>query len=429
MSIKQNLNPVRGTKLYGPAESSSRQWLFSKLATVFKSYGYENLETPTLCPKDIILGSYGEEGDKLTYSFEDLGGRQIALPYDQTVPFAWYVASKAGSLTLPFKRYQMQRVWRAERPQRGRLREFYQCDIDIVGSKSLLCEAELCKIMLDVFGALKLDEVKVMFNSRKLLNSILDGYGVSQQSQDQAVRLIDKLDKIGQESVAQELQKVGVEQADLLMSLLAPESSLDATLEKLSAYDTQEIKEFLQTCELLGVDSSSLQLNPTLARGLDYYTGLVFEAVYPGSDLGTICAGGRYDNLLERFGKSELSGVGVAFGFERMMLLLDQLSLLPAPKSSTEVLVTVFDDNLRQASLAAYAMLQNQDVAAELYMDFAKMAKQLKYANAKRIPIVAIIGPDEQASCTVTIRRMSDGEQRSCKLDDLGAAIVNLGAQ
>lgn len=393
---------LKGTRDFTPTQMRQRQRVMQLLQRTFEGYGYDPIETPILNPAETILGKYGEEGDKLTYSFLDNGERKIALPYDLTVPFARYVAQYWRELPMPFKRYQMQRVWRAEKPQKGRLREFYQCDIDVIGTNSLLCEAEIISIIYKVFSALNIPGFVIQINSRRLLNSLLTSQGITSEQIPSVLRIIDKLDKIGADGVVTELAQAGFSNGAELLASLQPD--------QLAKFDTSELDTVLNYTKQLGVPDSIVQVTPTLARGLDYYTGLVIETVVPNSGIGTVCAGGRYDNLCGMFCDQNFSGVGVSFGFERIMLLLEQ-QVQPTSSSAT-ALVTLFNGESNDSALVLYRQLQNAGVATEIYFQPDKLQKQFKYANQKNIPFVVVQGPDELANQMVAVKQMQSGTQK-----------------
>lgn len=410
---------LRGTRDFLPQQMMQRNSVMDTIRTTFEQFGYSPIETPIICPADTILGKYGEEGDRLTYAFTDRGGRRIALPYDLTVPFARYVAANYQELPIPFKRYQIQRVWRAEKPQKGRLREFYQCDVDIIGSKSLVCEAEIARIITTVFTRLGIESIVIKFNSRRLMNAVLTSFKVPQSQVLSVIRLIDKMEKIGEAVVIQELTNLGLKNAEGIIETLKPERTNSETLRKLSAYDISELEEFLSYCRKLAIPEEKLQLDPTLARGLDYYTGLTFEVVSKEVSFGTLCAGGRYDNLCALFSEKDFSGVGVAFGFERIMLFLDQLKLSKEAASSSLVLVTTFDESSVENALDIYNVLIEAGIPAEMYFEASKLAKQFKYADKKLIPFVVIQGPEEKKKGEVTVKRMRSGKQKTIPLKQL----------
>ena len=410
---------LKGTRDFLPPEMAKRNYVMARMRRIFERFGYAPIETPILTPAETILSKYGEEGDRLTYHFKDAGDRDIALPYDLTVPFARYVAANYGDLPMPFKRYQIQRVWRAEKPQKGRLREFYQCDIDVVGTKSLLVEAEMARIMQEVFLALGLKEFKIKFNSRKLMNEALESFGYEKDSV-AIIRVIDKMDKIGEKGVITELKEIGVREAAKLVKYL---SSSDAV-------EHGDLGDFVKHAKAMGVEEQYLQFDPTLARGLDYYTGIIFEVVSQDSELGTICAGGRYDNLTGMFevnapksADPELSGMGVAFGFERIMLLLEEKGLLKNMRPAPEVLVTIFDETMVGDSLEIYKALAAAGVNTEIYFEPVKLDKQLKYADKKGIAYVVVCGPKERDNYELVLKDMQTGKQETLSLEDLVARL------
>jgi len=402
---------LKGTREYLPKEMAKRNLVMSNIRQIFERFGYDSIETPIINPAETILGKYGEEGDKLTYSFKDNGDRNIALPYDLTVPFARLVAANWSKLPIPFKRYQIQRVWRADKPQKGRQREFYQCDIDIIGTKSLICEAEVTKVITTLFSELGFSQFVIKLNSRRLLNSILNKFGIEDATS--AIRIIDKLAKIGKEATVEMLIEIGVEKAEELMVLLMPENNNEETFKKLADFDTSELKEFFDLCEDMKVPLNRLQFDPSLARGLDYYTGISFEVYSDEAPFGALCAGGRYDDLCSMFCDQDFSGVGVAFGFARIMLGLEAMGKLDDVKLSSEVLVTIFDEAGVSDSLSIYSDLTDSGINSEVYFEPSKLVKQFKYANKKDIPFVVIIGPEEKAKGEVTIKNMNTGKQKT----------------
>lgn len=416
---------LRGTRDFLPQEMMRRNAVMEIIRKTFEQFGYSPIETPILNPAKTILGKYGEEGDRLTYSFKDRGKRNIALPYDLTVPLARFIASHYQELPMPFKRYQIQRVWRAEKPQRGRLREFYQCDIDIVGSTSLICEAEIVKIIVVVFKKLGIANIVIKVNSRRLINAVLQAFNVSQDKRLAIIRTIDKIEKIGKAGVISELRNLSIKKADEIIETLAPEETNKKTLKRISNYDITELEEFLFYCNELGVPEINLQIDPTLARGLDYYTGLILEVVSRDADFGSLCAGGRYDNLCGLFSTKNFSGVGVSFGFERIMLLLEQLQGAVNDTSPSKVLVTIFDKNSVKEALQTYRKLIEANIAAEIYFEAAKLSKQLKFADKKQIPLVLIQGPEECKRREITIKRLKSGKQKTIPINQLVSYLSN----
>lgn len=406
---------LKGTRDFLPGEMKKRNYVMDKIRRIFERFGYAPLETPILSPAETILGKYGEEGDRLTYTWKDAGDRDIALPYDLTVPFARYAAANWRELPMPFKRYQIQRVWRAEKPQKGRLREFYQCDIDVIGTRSLLVEAEVARVIVEVFTELGITDFKIKINSRRLMNQVLDKLGID-EDRPAIIRIIDKLNKAGLSEVLSELKKSGVPDPERLMSFLVPRETSAATLENLKDFDMSEIEEVIQLAKSLGVDDKYMEFDPSLARGLDYYTGIIFEVVSKDSDFGTIAAGGRYDNLTELFETSapkgeETSGMGVAFGFERIMLLMEETGLLQDIKNGAKVLVTRFA-GMEDESIEIYRNLMAAGIPAEIYFEAAKIDKQMKFANKKGIPFVLLRGPEEAKENLIILKDMATGGEK-----------------
>jgi len=415
----KKIEPVilKGTRDFGPLDMAKRNLVMDKIRRAFERFGYDSIETPIICPADTILGKYGEEGDRLTYNFEDAGGRRIALPFDLTVPFARFFAANFRDLPLPFKRYQIQRVWRAEKPQKGRLREFYQCDIDIIGTRSLIAEAEITKVIVEVFKELEIN-FTIKVNSRRLMNAALKNFGIEGEKTIEVIRVLDKMLKIGEQAVIDELKELGITNPDEIIALLSQDGTIEKTLEKLSKYDTSEIKEFLKNCGNLGV-KKYIEFDPSLARGLDYYTGIIYEVVSKDCEFGTICAGGRYDNLCGLFCNEDFSGVGVAFGFERIMLLLEQLGKFKDIKLNSKVLVTLFDDESKEDALKIYSMLVEAGINSEIYFEPEKLGKQMKYADKKKIPFVVIRGSEEMEKDEVTVKFMATSKQKTIPLKQL----------
>lgn len=416
---------LKGTRDFLPEDMAKRTYVMNIIKQIFSRFGYDTIETPVISYAETILGKYGEEGDRLTYNFEDGGGRRIALPYDQTVPFARLFAANYNNLPIPFKRYQIGRVWRAEKPQKGRLREFYQCDIDIIGTKDVLAEAELARIIWQVFTELKIPNTYIQVNSRRLMNAIMKSFGLENQCV-QILRIIDKYDKIGEEAVMRELVEIISSEQTVreLLDVLRPENTNVATLEKLVSYDTAEVSRLLELCRSFQIPDEYILVNPRLARGLDYYTGIIYEVVSRDVNIGTLCAGGRYDDLCGLFCKEQFSGVGVAFGFERIMVILEELGLLGGISLNTKVLVTLFDEESYADAISLYKRLLDAGIQSEIYFQPDKLQKQLKYADKKRIPFVLIRGPDEQKNDEVTIKALLIGKQKSIPLNQITSYIL-----
>ena len=404
---------LKGTRDFLPADMAKRDLVMNKIKKLFANFGYDSIETPIICPAETILGKYGGEGEKLTYNFDDNGGRRIALPFDLTVPFARLVAANWRDLPMPFKRYQIQRVWRAEKPQKGRLREFYQCDIDIIGTRSLIAEAEVAKVVVTVFEELGFDDFKIIINSRRLLNDVLAKFGVSKKKVMDVIRVIDKLDKIGMDAVIEMLEDIGIDKGTEIMAYLSPGKDNYDTLGKLTDFDLSEIQQFLDYCKQLGIDEKYLVFNPSLARGLDYYTGISYEVVSERFNFGALCAGGRYDNLCGLFCDEDFSGVGVAFGFERIMIALEEMGTFDDVGLNSQVLVTLFDEESEMESLKTYSELVDAGINSEVYFEKAKLGKQFKYADKKQIPFVIVCGPEEAKKGEVSVKSMKSGKQKN----------------
>lgn len=375
---------LKGFRDFLPKEAKKRQYVIDILKQVFESYGFEPLETPSLEYEEILLGKYGEEGDKLMYRFEDNGKRKVALRYDQTVPLARVVAEYQNELPMPFKRYQIQNVWRAENTQKGRYREFLQCDADIVGVSSPLADAEIIKLVIAIYKALNLDVI-VKINDRTNLASLDKKY----------IAAIDKLEKIGESQVLSEMTEKGMNDKDAKTALR----------ELQNKPQTEAIARILTSLKQMDVDMSKIQYEPTLARGLDYYTGIIFETIVQGST-GSICSGGRYDKLVGMFAGQDFPAVGFGLGFDRTIEVLEEQNKIPDLSSTTKVLVTVFPE-LKEKSLQITSLLREQGINTEIYLEEnAKMDKQLKYADRKQIPYVVIIGQDEASKDRYTLKDM-----------------------
>lgn len=387
---------LKGFRDFLPRDARKRKYVSDTLKRVFESFGFEPLETPTLEYEEILAGKYGEEGEKLMYRFEDNGKRRVAMRYDQTVPLARVVAQYQNEITFPFKRYQLQSVWRAENTQKGRYREFLQCDADTVGLSSAAADAEILAVVAQSLKALGCKEYKILVNDRSVFGDLPI----------EAIITIDKLKKIGEENVKKELKERGF-----------PENTLD-TIQ--NAEIPESLNGIIEIAKQLGVDEESLVFEPTLARGLDYYTGLIFEVEIIGYPVGSVCGGGRYDKLLGLFANRDIPAVGFAFGFDRLIEAMTELELFPSSLSATAaVLVTIFKPETTDASLEIANTLRENGVATELWLDpTSKMEKQLKYANSKAIPYVIIAGPEEVKNTVVVVKDMKNREQKTVSLEE-----------
>lgn len=380
------------------------------LKKVFESYGFEPLETPALEYEEVLLGKYGDEGDKLMYRFKDNGGRNVALRYDQTVPLARVVAQYGNELPLPFKRYQIQPVWRAENPQKGRFREFLQCDIDTVGSDSPLSDAEIIACTVKSMEALGFKDLKVLINDRSIFSKLIERTAITEKELPKVIRVLDKLKKVGREGVVDELAKLGFDSERATYILQTVES-----------YPLpQVLQTILQDLQTLGVTEDKIKFSPTLARGLDYYTGMIFEVELEGYEAGSVAGGGRYNNLIGLFAGKDIPAVGVAFGFDRIVEAMEKLELFPKDPAGTKVLVTVFNPELLEKSIEATSRLRSKSINTELWLEpEAKLDKQLKYADQKGIPYAVIIGPKEAPNKEVVLRNMKTREQKTVALEEL----------
>lgn len=438
----------KGTRDFSPAEMMRRQYIFDTIKQVFRTYGFAPLETPAMENLSTLLGKYGDEGDKLLFKILNSGDyaagltddemrhfpkiSEKGLRYDLTVPFARYVVQHQNELSFPFKRYQIQPVWRADRPQKGRYREFYQCDVDVIGTRSLLCEVELVEIVDRVFRALGVRAILKM-NNRKILYGIAEAIGHADKMMDITVA-IDKLDKIGLDNVKAELLERG----------LTPEAvgRLQPILE-LGGFNTQKISklsEILANSETgrLGIEEMRtifsyveranldlpVELDLSLARGLNYYTGAIFEVKALDFAIGSICGGGRYDDLTGIFGLKGLSGVGISFGADRIYDVMCGLDLFPASVNcSTQVLLVNLGSEEEAAVLPLLRKLRDAGIAAEIYPESGKMKKQMEYANRRAIPYVVIVGSDELAAGAAAVKDMRTGEQRQVAFEALADAV------
>lgn len=425
----------KGTRDFGQLEMARRNYIFDTIKSVFSLYGFQQIETPAMENIGTLMGKYGEEGDKLLFRIQNSGEKASLAPekglrYDLTVPFARYVVQHREELSFPFKRFQIQPVWRADRPQKGRYREFYQCDVDVIGSDSLLGELELIQIVEEVYRRLGI-RVCLHINNRKILAGIAEVIGAPDKIVDITVA-IDKLDKIGVEAVNNELKERGLsdEQVAKLQPILTQDKGqktkdkLDSLRELFANCETglKGVAELEEVFNLLSIVHCplSIELDLCLARGLNYYTGAIFEVKALDAQIGSITGGGRYDNLTGIFGLPGVSGVGISFGADRIYDVLTELDLFPKElQSTTQVLFATFgQDELRYALRWAKELRAN-NIAVEVYPEPTKMKKQMSYADAKNIPFVAIVGGDEIAQKKVMLKEMTTGEQKLVELGEL----------
>jgi len=454
MSEKASL--PKGMRDFGPAQMAKRNFIIGHIRHVFQLFGFQPLETPAMENLETLTGKYGEEGDQLLFkilnsgdflkaadvqAWEARNAKQLTpsisekgLRYDLTVPFARYVVMNRHDIPMPFRRYQIQPVWRADRPQKGRYREFYQCDADVVGTDSLLCEAEIILMITEVFARLGINDYTIKINHRGILSGVAE---LANGSHEMALFVaIDKLDKVGEEKVREELRNKGFDEAglDVVFSLLNQPGSASEKINFLTEKfansprgqkGTAEVQTVLQLLHNFGGSSKNVELDVSLARGLSYYTGCIFEVKINNVAIGSVSGGGRYDNLTQAFGaKEKLSGVGISFGIDRLYDAMDELKLFSeASAQSTKVLICWFDETSRNFSLRVVQQLRSNGIAAEIYPDAVKIQKQLDYANKKNMPFVVLIGSDEVASASVTLKNMQTGQQQKVGVEQLAAKI------
>lgn len=445
----------KGTRDFTPQEMANRNYIFNTIKDVFQLYGFQQIETPAMENLSTLMGKYGDEGDKLLFKIlnsgdfmgglndEELLGKnsvkltnrisEKGLRYDLTVPFARFVVQNRDKITFPFKRYQIQPVWRADRPQKGRYREFYQCDVDVVGSDSLLNELELIQIVDEVYRRLKIN-VCIKINNRKILSGIAEIIGEADKITDITVA-IDKMDKIGLEKVNEEIASKGISQdaIEKLQPILKLSGTNADKLTQLKSVLSQsaiglkgvaELETIFSYCEMMKVQTQ-IELDLTLARGLNYYTGAIFEVKALDVQIGSITGGGRYDNLTGVFGMDGVSGVGISFGADRIYDVLNQLNLYPETSTEqTKVLFVCFGEEEMMFCLPWLNQLRNVGINTEIYPELAKMKKQMSYADNKNILFVAIVGETEMNEGKVMLKNMKTGEQRLVSIDELKEVLI-----
>jgi histidyl-tRNA synthetase len=447
----------QGTRDFGPAVMAKRQFIFDNIRKVFQQYGFLPLETPSMEKLSTLTGKYGEEGDQLLFKILNSGdflkdadaqkletrnSKQLTaeiaekgLRYDLTVPFARYVVMNRNEIAFPFKRYQIQPVWRADRPQRGRYREFYQCDADVVGTKALICEAEIILMIKDVFSRLGIQDYSIKINHRGILSGIAEH--IKAEHETALFVAIDKLDKIGEDGVRKELLGKGFSEENLnkLFTILGVKGSIKNKIAFLAAYlDTtahgmnglRDLQEVLNILKSYGATDDHVDFDIALARGLSYYTGCIFEVKIHNVSIGSVSGGGRYDNLTQAFGdKENLSGVGFSFGVDRIYDAMEELNLFPKDaQRSSKVLICHFDDASFQYGLGLLTKLRAAGIASEIYPDLSKIKKQLDYANKKMIPYTLVIGSEETATGLLAFKNMEKGEQDKATIDQVISQLV-----
>lgn len=442
--MAQKPSTPKGTRDFLPAEVAKRNYIFDTIRKSFETYGFSPIETPSFELSSTLLGKYGEEGDRLIFKILNSGDKMLkadvdalkdgnlarfsnslaekALRYDLTVPFARFVVQHQNELAFPFKRYQIQPVWRADRPQKGRYQEFYQCDVDVVGSDSLLYEVDFLMLFDEVLSNLKIPDFTIKLNNRKILSGIAEVCG--EQEKIIAITVaIDKLDKIGVEGVINELKakEISDEALEKIMPLFGVAGTTEQRLEQMKSYlknseiglkGIEELEYVLVQANDLGMNVDRVEFDVTLARGLNYYTGAIFEVKANGVNIGSICGGGRYDDLTGVFGMTGVSGVGISFGADRIYDVLEELDLFPTSVDNRlDVLFVNFGKNEEEHCLRAVRMLRQAGISSEVYPTAAKMQKQMKYANARGVKHVAMLGAEEIEEGFIKLKNMDSGEQ------------------
>ncbi len=448
---KQKPSIPKGTRDFGPKVVSKRNYLINTIRATFEKFGFLPLETPTMENLSVLTGKYGDEGDQLIFKVLNSGDYvskvktdiantpsqqltpQIAekgLRYDLTVPFARYVVMNRNEISFPFRRYQMQPVWRADRPQKGRYREFMQCDADVVGTKSLICEAEIIMMMNEILQNLGIEGYQIKINSRKILSGLATYLGHKGEEGKLCVA-IDKLDKIGTDGVFKELEQLGYNSSQLdslspILELSDTNTNKIKSLEQTFAGNKEaleglaEVSQILQYVEAMSGNLTTVDFDPSLARGLSYYTGAIFEIKILDGSMGSISGGGRYDNLTGVFGLPDVSGVGFSLGIDRMYDVMEARDLFPTEvATTTQVLFTNFGSDEEAFAIKQLALLRKAEISSEIYPTSAKLKKQMTYANNLNIPFVVLIGSDETANNSLTVKDMEAGTQESMTIDAL----------
>lgn len=447
----------QGTRDFGPDKMVKRNYIFDTIRSVFQKFGFLPLETPTMEKLSVLMGKYGDEGDQLLFKIlnsgdfsKDLKESDLAegykklthkisekgLRYDLTVPFARYVVMNRNDLVMPFKRYQIQPVWRADRPQRGRYREFYQCDADVVGTDSLICEAEIVLMLNEIFQKLGIKNFTIKINNRKVLSGIAEVIGAEGQESTLCVA-IDKLDKIGKAKVEEELRERGfseetIEKLQPMFSPLTHDGGTPSSSQillflndwlkdsEIGLKGVEELEKVWNLVTQFGLENANTELDITLARGLSYYTGAIFEVKANDVQMGSISGGGRYDNLTGTFGLPNVSGVGISLGVDRIYDVMEELNLFPDNQSvTTKILLTNFDLEAESYSLPILKKLRDAGINAEIYPEAVKLKKQFEYADKKKIPFVLVIGSEEMQSGLLNLKNMTSGEQEKLNIDEI----------
>ena len=442
--MTKQINTIKGMRDFSPSVMFRRNYIFSVIKAIFEKYGFSPIETPAMESLETLSGKYGDEGDKLIFKVLNSGdflskieldnnitsnilSKQIsqkALRYDLTVPLARYVVKNRNDIIFPFKRYQIQNVWRADRPQKGRFREFFQCDADIIGTNSLISEIELIQLYDEIFSRLSIPNINICINNRKVLIGMVEVMNAGSLF-NEIVIILDKLDKIGLKEVKKEISSLGIsgKSIEILDKFLSIKkiTELKELLcsSKIGLEGVEELEFIFNNLENLGLKTSKLKFDITLARGIDYYTGCILEVKQINVNIGSLGGGGRYDDLTTLFGLNDVSGVGVSFGVDRIYIVMDELNLFPLDIDKTiKVLITNFGEDEQIYCLDVLQKLRNEGISSELYPSIAKMKKQMNYADKRGVEFVLIIGEDEMVNGKVGVKEMSTGKQREMELSE-----------
>ena len=411
----QQIQTLKGFRDYLGADAKKRAWVIAQMRVVFERFGFEPLETPALEYEQLLLGKYGTEAEKLVYRFEDNGGRRVALRYDQTVPMARVISSYQNELVMPYKRYQIQPVWRADKPQKGRYREFYQCDADIIGTSSPVADAEILSLYYALYQQLGVTSLVLKVNDRSRLVETIQAQGVLDDRVMSVIQTIDKLDKLSESEVVAELVAKGLLEQNaqaLLQALYATEPS-------------DNLQAIIDTAVTLGVPRDALQFTPTLARGLDYYTGLIFEGIIPQYPVGSVGGGGRYDRLLNELSGLDAPAVGFGIGFERTVEALDELGLFPPFDAAARVVVCYFEETQQDAQVVV-KNLRSAGISTSLYLGSSlKLEKQLKYADKMGAKYAVIVGETEMQSQSVIVKDLTQKTQKNVAISELARELCS----
>lgn len=419
-NMNSKLQTLQGMHDRLPEDMKKRKWVIQRITEMFEKYGFEPMETPAIEYWEILSGKdvYGDE-EKLIYKFQDRGRRDVGMRFDFTVPLARVIASYPD-LTIPFKRYQIQTVWRCDKPQYGRFREFYQCDVDIVGTESVVAEAELIVLISEIFEALGFKKFITKINSRNLLQTICEYSGVDKNKECELFRAMDKRDRIGIDGVKENFEVLGLSKETkekIITALGQPIPQLEKLLPNKEGIN--QIKSLFSYIESLGCNMKHIMFDPWLSRGFDYYTGPIFETIIEGTKVGSIAGGGRYDKLIGKFNDKDVPAVGISIGLERVLMVMEKLDMHPKLPPTVKFLVTLFDEASSKYALQVAKEIRSSGIGVEVYPETIKIGKQFKYASRKKIPFVVIAGPDELKDHSIAVKDMKSGSQETVKLNKL----------